>query len=198
MSTSTILEFFLILFVIYLPIFVVFLFYLRKKNKKYSIKKCVVSLLATGPKPWGIYFNIATSIYGILGMILPICLIRVLGPNWLSAIGIGVLFLVCLFTILVGFFPMNRNLESHKNISYLVYSAVFAVAVVFVFILPQSDVLPKMLQLINYWIIFVSVILFISFMRNKRIEPNPVVEWTTLLSTIAWNLILAVSLIQIF
>lgn len=198
MNTIKVLEFFLTIFAIYLPLYLGFLLYLNSKVKRYSIGKCVVSLLATAPKPWNQFFNLSTSVYGLLGTILPISLLFILNLNLLSVTGIFVLFLVCLSTILVGFFPMNKNLKKHERVSYVVFSTVFVVGMIFAYIFERNDIFPEMIQIINTWVIFNSILLFISFLMNKRADPNPLFEWMTLISTIIWNFILAISLIKLF
>lgn len=186
-------RFFLIFFICYLPIYIALLFLLKTKIAGYSAKQNVVSLLATSKKPWGTIFNISTVLYGLSSFILPICLLLALGINTLSVFGAILLLVTGIATILVGFFPMNIS-KYHELVSYLVFSSVIFTGIVFIPIYNLGNTFPPYMRLVNYGVIGITILLALSSYINKKTVS--LLEWSSLIGTIGWNFLLAISLLS--
>ncbi|MFZ2522890.1 MAG: DUF998 domain-containing protein [Minisyncoccia bacterium] len=185
-------KYFLLLFIIYLPVYVFLLFFLITKIKGYSTKSNVVSLLATAVKPWGPIFNFSTILYGLLSFAVPINLVLTLGVNTLSIFGALLLLTTGTATILVGIFPMNKSDRNHKTVNYIVFSSIIFTGLVFIPIFNLSNIFLPYMKLVNYGALGITVLHSLISHIYKR--TSPVLEWSSLIGTIGWNLLLSISL----
>lgn len=181
-----------LLFILYLPVYVFVLLLLKTKIKGYSARLNVVSLLATAKKPWGVVFNFSTILYGLLSFVLPVSLTLALGVSVLSVFGAFLLTLTGIATILVGIFPMNKKGKHHEIVSYLVFSSVIITGLAFIPIFNLNHIFPQYMKLVNIGVIGVTTLLAFFSYANK--QTSSVLEWTSLIGTIVWNFLLAVSL----
>jgi len=184
------LKFFLMLFAGYLPAYMILVFFLKTKIKKYTMRSHVVSLLATGRKPWGMVFNTTTALYGLLSIILPISVIWILGINIFTILGALSLLTVGWATILVGIFPMDKKAQTHELVSRISFVSVLLVGLIFLWIFNSNNFM-LIIKILNILIVIVTILLCINAAVKKR--TNPVLEWLSFMGTIIWNFLLAVS-----
>jgi hypothetical protein len=116
-----------------------------------------------------------------------------LGVNILSIFGAFLLLTTGIATILVGIFPVNKNVKNHEIISYFVFASVIFTGLVFVPILKFGNIFLPYMQLVNYGIIGITALLaLISYIYKRTFS---VLEWASFIGTIGWNFLLSMSLL---
>jgi hypothetical protein len=186
-------KYFLILFIGYLPLYLVLLMYLKTKIHGYSMRDHMVSYLATSNEPWRSIFNASTVLYGGLSLIVPITLNKMLGTDRLVALGAASLLAAGTSTVLIGFFPMDRKLKIHNLIGFFAFLSVLLTGVVFSAIFYQGILFSPLMELINLVVIGTTVLLGISLLLRR--QESSFLEWLSVLFTIGWNFLLAVLLL---
>jgi len=186
-------KYFLILFIGYLPLYLVLLMYLKTKIQGYSMRDHMVSYLATSNEPWRSIFNASTVLYGGLSLIVPITLDKMLGTDRLVALGAVSLLAAGTSTVLIGFFPMDRKLKIHNIIGVFAFLSVLLTGVVFSAIFYRGVIFSPLMELINLVVIGTTVLLGISLLLRR--QESSFLEWLSVLFTIGWNFLLAVLLL---
>jgi len=186
-------KYFLILFISYLPLYLVLLMYLKTKIQGYSMRDHMVSYLATSHEPWRSIFNASTVLYGGLSLIIPITLNTMLGTDRLVVLGAVSLLAAGTSTVLIGFFPMDRKLKIHNIIGFFAFLSVLLTGVVFSAIFYQGILFSPLMELINLVVVGTTVLLGISLLLRR--QESSFLEWLSVLFTIGWNFLLAVLLL---
>jgi len=186
-------KYFLILFISYLPLYLVLLMYLKTKIQGYSMRDHMVSYLATSNEPWRSIFNASTVLYGGLSLIIPITLNTMLGTDRLVVLGAVSLLAAGTSTVLIGFFPMDRKLKIHNIIGFFAFLSVLLTGVVFSAIFYQGILFSPLMELINLVVVGTTVLLGISLLLRR--QESSFLEWLSVLFTIGWNFLLAVLLL---
>ena len=186
-------KYILILFIGYLPLYLVLLMYLKTKIQGYSMRDHMVSYLATSNEPWRSIFNASTVLYGGLSLIVPITLDKMLGTDRLVALGAVSLLAAGTSTVLIGFFPMDRKLKIHNIIGVFAFLSVLLTGVVFSAIFYRGVIFSPLMELINLVVIGTTVLLGISLLLRR--QESSFLEWLSVLFTIGWNFLLAVLLL---
>ena len=187
------LKYFLILFICYLPAYLVLLFYLKRRYQGYTIHVHMVSYLATSDEPWRSVFNISTIAYGALSLVLPAAIYSMPGEDLLSSLGATFLLGTGAATILVGFFPMDRKLKIHNAVGFLAFLSALLTGIVFSMIFRQSLFFSSVLIFINFAVLLLAVLLVLSLLF--RPQNSSLLEWILMICTIAWNFMLSTSLL---
>lgn len=186
-------KYFLILFIGYLPLYLILLMYLKTKIQGYSMRDHMVSYLATSNEPWRSIFNASTVLYGGLSLIIPITLNTMLGTDRLVALGAAALLAAGTSTVLIGFFPMDRKLKIHNIIGVFAFLSVLLTGVVFSAIFYRGILFSPVMELINLIVVGTTVLLGISLLLRR--QESSFLEWLSVLFTIGWNFLLAVLLL---
>jgi hypothetical membrane protein len=185
---------YLIVFIIYIPIYLVVLILIGSKNLHYSAHKSVISNLASTEKPWGNIFNIFTSLYGLLSLILPYSLIYKYSFNLPNLLGALVLITIGIGTFLIGFFPVEQNRVKHRKISNFIFAIVIVTGLTFASIFNQFEYFPNTMRLVNIGVLIIGTI-FVLITLIRR-QANSMLEWSTLIGTFIWNISLSLSLLR--
>ena len=183
------LKYLLILYICYLPVYLVLVFYLKSKIQGYTIRAHMVSFLATSDEPWRSIFNAATILYGVLSFVVPVSLKNIPGANSVIALGAASLLAAGSATVLVGFFPMDRRLKIHNIIGFFAFFSVLLTGIVFFIIFSQGLLFSPLMELINLAVIATTALLGISLLLRR--QESSFLEWIAFLCTIAWNFLLA-------
>jgi hypothetical protein len=186
-------KYLLILFICYLPVYLTMLFYLKTKKEGYTMRAHMVSYLATCDEPWRSVFNVSTVLYGGLSLIVPFTLNNMLGSNRLVTLGAASLLGAGTATVLIGFFPMDRKLKIHNVIGFFAFLSVLMTSIVFALIFYRGLLFSPFMELINVAVIGITFLLGISLLLRR--QESSLLEWIAVLFTIAWNFLLAVSLL---
>jgi hypothetical membrane protein len=182
-------KYFLILFICYLPVYLVLVFYLRTKIEGYSMRAHMVSYLAHSAEPWRSIFNASTILYGGLSLIVPITLNATLGQDRPVELGAAALLGTGMATILVGFFPMDRRLKIHNAVGFFAFFSALLAGFVFLSIFSHGLLYSPLMEAIDVAVVGVTLLLGISLLLRRR--ESSLLEWTAFLCTIAWNFLLA-------
>lgn len=187
-------KYFLFLFIGYLPFYLALLLFLKTKIQGYTIRSHMVSYLATSNEPWRSIFNSSTILYGTLSLVLPLTLHDMLGNNRLVALGAAFLLATGAATILVGFFPMDRRIKVHNAVGFLAFFCALLTGIVFFDIFYQGLLFFPLMQAINLAVIGTAIGLGLSLLVRRQI--SSLLEWILFICTIAWNFLLALTLLS--
>jgi hypothetical protein len=188
------LEYFLILFICYLPAYLVLLVFLKRRYDGYAIRTHMVSYLATSPEPWRSVFNVATILYGVMSLVLPAALFSMPDEDLFRSLGAVFLLGAGVATILVGFFPMDRKLRIHNVVGFLAFLSVLLTGIVFSVIFRQGLFFSPVLFMINSAVILLAVLLVLSLLF--RPQNSSILEWILMFCTIAWNFMLSMAILD--
>jgi len=186
-------KYFLILFICYLPVYVVLVLYLKTKIQGYSMHAHMVSYLATSAEPWRSIFNVSTIPYGALSFSLPASLKMMLGTDGLAALGATSLMGAGAATVLVGFFPMDRRIKIHNAAGVFAFFSALLTGIVFTMIFYQGMLFSPLMELLNFVVTGTTLLLGISLLLRR--QNSSLLEWLAFLCTIAWNFLLSVLLL---
>ena len=186
-------KYFLILFICYLPVYLVLLFYLSTKIRGYTVRVHMVSVLATSDEPWRSMFNISTILYGLLSFVLPYSLYSIRGVDSAVNRGVNTLLAAGTATILIGFFPMDRQFKVHNVIGFMAFLSVLFTGGVFFTIFSQGMLFSPLMELINFAVFVTTFLLGISLLF--RPQHSSLLEWVAFLCAMAWNFLLAATLL---
>jgi len=190
-------KYFLILFICYLPLYLALLLYLRTKIRGYTVRQHMVSVLATSEEPWRSMFNVSTILYGALSFVLPFSLYSIHRSDLVVTRGVATLLGAGIATILIGFFPMDRQFKVHNIIGFLAFLSVLFTGGVFFTIFSQGMLFSPLMELINFAVFVTTFLLGISLLF--RPEHSSLLEWVAFLCALAWNFLLAsLLLIKLF
>jgi hypothetical protein len=191
------LKYLLILFICYLPLYLVLLIYLRTKIEGYTMRVHMVSFLATSSEPWRSVFNASTTLYGVLSFAVPLSLKLMVKPDSWIALGTASLLAAGSATILVGFFPMDRRLKIHNAVGFLAFFSVMFTSISFFAIFNQGSLFSPFMEVVNFAVIGTTILLGLSLLFRR--QESSLLESIAFLCTIAWNFMLAaLLLIRVF
>lgn len=186
-------KYFLILFICYLPLYLSLLLYLRTKIQGYTVRQHMVSVLATSNEPWRSMFNVSTILYGLLSFVLPYSLYSIRDAESVVTRGVMTLLAAGTATILIGFFPMDRRFKVHNVIGFLAFLSVLFTGGVFFTIFSQGMLFSPLLEVINLAVFLTTFLLGISLLF--RPQHSSLLEWIAFLCALAWNFLLAATLL---
>ena len=186
-------KYFLLLFIFYLPVYLVGVFYLRSKIQGYSMRAHMVSYLAHSAEPWRSIFNTATILYGGLSIVVPVSLNNLLGTGHPVSLGAASLLATGTATILVGFFPMDRRLKVHNLVAFFAFFSALFTGFVFQSIFNHGLLHSSLMEGVNVLVIGVTLLLGISLLLRR--QESSLLEWIAFVCTIAWNFLLAILLL---
>lgn len=186
-------KYFLLLFICYLPVYLAVVFYLRTKIEGYSMRAHMVSYLAHSAEPWRSIFNVSTSLYGGLSIVVPVSLHNLAGADQTVGLGASTLLATGTATILVGFFPMDRRLKIHNMVGFFAFFSALLAGFVFLSIFREGFLYSPVMEGINFAVIGTTLLLGFSLLLRRQV--SSLLEWIAFLCTLAWNFNLAVMLL---
>jgi hypothetical protein len=186
-------KYLLILFIFYLPVYLVLLLYLRTKIQGYSMRAHMVSYLATSSEPWRSIFNASTILYGGLSLIVPLSMNTLFGTERPVTLGTAALLATGTATVLVGFFPMDRRLKIHNIVGFFAFFSALLTGFVFISIFDQGQLYSPLMEGINVAVIGTTLLLGFSLLLRRKV--STLLEWMAFLCTIAWNFLMATLLL---
>lgn len=187
------LKIFIIAFLIYQPIFLSNLLYLRTKITGYEIKRDVVSRLGTIERPFGFIFNISMVLYGLLGFSLPIYLFFKENNSADIIFGITATIIFSIGAILVGLFPMNTHKKGHTIASYVVFGGIFLEAVTFIPIIYSHLQIRGLLM--TFSVISAVLVAILAALNIKTKRNHSRTEWLSVIAEIAWNFLVCLAIL---
>lgn len=206
----------LVIFIIYLPVFLLLFFLAVKKYKGYSFTSLWMSNLGDTRFESSILFNSAFLFYGILSLFFVNGLSRIL-PNMLnSTVAILFLYLCSFSTIIASLIPMNKNLKVHHLFSNTVFISVTVFSMFLMYPIYISHLIPKYFLVFNILLIVLSIVLCVSFStlvqkvgkipitlfkirkteRSFIVRNAAVQEWIFSLVVIVWNFAMSLIILQ--
>lgn len=192
-----ILNLLMLIYIIYILFYLLALLILLYSNPNFSINKNTVSSLSILPKPKNIVFNILTSLYGILGLS---SLVKFIISNeinlYIIVCSIFWLF-ICIGTFLIGIFPVNIDQSRHNIIAKLLFPCLLIVEVLFTLIFIVSTNY-KFVSVFGLLLFIITIILLIKAKNIKAGTKYAFWEWLTLIGTMIWNIIFALTLLLKF
>jgi hypothetical membrane protein len=197
----------LIIFLLYLPIFLLVLYIAVKKYKGYSFTSLWMSNLGDTQFESHTLFNSAFLFYGILGLFFVHGLSKILPNMPISTIAIFFLYLSCLSTIIGSQIPLDKNLKVHHKFSNTVFISIIASSTFLMYPIFVSHVIPQYFLVFNVLLIILSIVLCVSFARLVKktgkipitlfeirkteksffVRNAAVQEWIFFLVVIVWN-----------
>jgi len=142
-------------------------------------------------------FNVSTILYGALSFVLPFSLYSIHRSDLVVTRGVATLLGAGIATILIGFFPMDRQFKVHNIIGFLAFLSVLFTGGVFFTIFSQGMLFSPLMELINFAVFVTTFLLGISLLF--RPEHSSLLEWVAFLCALAWNFLLAsLLLIKLF
>lgn len=206
----------LMIFLIYLPVFLVMLFFAIRRYKGYSFTSLWMSNLGDTRYESSKLFNSAFLFYGILSLFFVYGLSTILPDIFISTIAISCLYLCSFSTIAASLIPMNKNLVVHHKFSNMVFMSVTAFYVLLMYPIFVSHAIPRYFLVFNTFVIILSVALVVSFRRLVKKEGNipttlfeirkteksfmmrnaVVQEWIFFLAVFVWNLVTSLTVLK--
>lgn len=180
---------------------------LSKQCKGFDITNDFISKIGTVGQNVKKLFGILMVSYGIFA----VCFIIVL-QNSLPAIPevemfIGSLYAVCMFTALIGIFPMHTSHLLHTVFGFILFTAVVIATIFSTRLITPLNLLPKILIPINLGILITTTFFALarayekipsltnntlSFIQKHR----GLWEWSIFVLTCIWNLITAIYILN--
>lgn len=196
-----ILDVFLTIYLIYIPVFLIVLLVLLRNNPAYSIRTKTVSELAFLDRPWSQIFDLLTFFYGLLGLFAVVKFITVNNVSPYVFICLISLAMVCLGTILEALFPLNVNKTRHFGATVILFFWLIITEITFSFsfLISESYI---WISLLSGFMLFMTLILLYKARRHVKTLGNynnsPEYcqwEWALILTTFAWNFLFTLTLL---
>jgi len=206
----------LVIFIVYLPIFLVLLLIAVRKHRGYSFTSLWMSNLGDTRFRSSVLFNSAFLFYGIVSLFFVYGLSQILPNIFISMIAIIFLYLSCLSTIIASQIPMDKNLRIHHKFSNMVFIGITISSALLVYPIFVSSVIPQYFLTLNVLLIALSTVLCVSFaelvkkegkipvtlfeirkkgksflMRNAAVQ-----EWTFFLVVLVWNFVISLIILK--
>lgn len=206
----------LIIFIFYLPVFLMVLYLAVKKYKGYSFTSLWMSNLGDTQFESHTLFNSAFLCYGVLSLFFVHGLSRILPNMPISTIAIIFFYLSCVSTIIASQIPLDKNLKLHHKFSNTVFMGITASSALLIYPIFVSHVIPHYYLVFNVLLIILSTILCISFARLvKKTGKIPITlfeirkteksflmrtaaiqEWIFFLGVIVWNFAMSLIILR--
>lgn len=206
----------LVIFIIYLPVFLLLFFLAVKKYKGYSFTSLWMSNLGDTRFESSILFNSAFLFYGILSLFFVNGLSKILPSMLNSTVAILFLYLCSFSTIIASLIPMNKNLKVHHLFSNTVFMSVTVFSMFLMYPIYISHLIPKYFLVFNILLIVLSIVLCVSFsilvqkvgkipitlFKIRKTERSFIVrnvatqEWIFFLVVIIWNFAMSLIILQ--
>ncbi len=188
----------LITFMLFQPIFFITLLLLKNRIPNYEIPTHVVSLLGAQEKPYRTIFNIEMIVYGLLGLGLPLSIIKSKDKNifyWIFLIG---LFISCFGSILVGIFPMDTQQFVHEISAYIVFFGIFLSGTFFIpFAIKKFTIKSVIIGIIVISIITIITVIFLLIYYLDKNLYHSLPEWTCVPLACLWNFFVSTTLLKV-
>lgn len=198
-----------LLLVLYLISLFSIIFLLNKsvhKFKDYIRKGIWVSDLGRSNKASAKYFNTTIKLYGLLSIPLTLKFALIFPEGFNYQVMSVILLSISIFTLVIGFLPMNKWRVMHEIMAGLCFGSVVAFSVFAIIENSISYVFPLHLILLNYaFLIFTPITAVGNLMYFFRIKTRKFkwliilagkFEWVILFITIAWNISMATFLLM--
>jgi len=150
-------------YIIYLPVFLLTLLYLKWQNNKRSIKTLWVSSLGQSNAVYSRLFNISISLFGLLSLIFIYSFQSLLPKTLISHLGLLSLYSTSAAVFMVGFYPLDVAKKDHFKIAILLFGSIIFSSLLTIHSVYYSPLIPK-------WAIILNIVLLISFIL-------PAVSW---------------------
>lgn len=158
-------KFALVVYVIYLPIFLLLLNLAKRRYKDYSPQSFWMSNLGEFHSPSYRIFTTSLLLLGILNLFFIPHLLGLLPKSILSSLAAFCLYVSVLSSILIIFYPMDTKPKEHELISYPLFLGIFGSSLLFIDPIRSSDRIPNFLILFNLLIMVFATLSVVSFWR---------------------------------
>ena len=216
MFVNNILYLGLVVYVFYLPFFVILLFVSIKRNPGYSLVTEWTSNLGKTTYKGNFIFNASVVVLGILSLFFVRSLSLLLPDHIFSHLGTVSLYLVSISTILIGFLPADKKPDTHMTFSSIMFSAIASFSLFLIYPILNSSVLPNALAIINLFILLFSLLMIYSVPKLEKLLgtiPDRLVglkkknvpfvaravcvwEWMAFFLTNVWSFMIALSVLS--
>ncbi len=146
----------LFIFIIYIPIFLSSLLYLKWQNSKMAIEALWISSLGETTSVHGWLFNLLISLFGLLSLVFVFNFQNLLPQTSLTVFSLLFLYLTGVAAFLVGFFPNNTAEKIHYKIAVLLFTSIILSSFLTIHSIYYSSLIPQ-------WTILLNLILLGSF-----------------------------------
>jgi hypothetical membrane protein len=187
----------LYLYAIYLPLYLTLLIVLARRTENYSHIRCMVSELGNASQPYSRIFNRATSIYGLISLILPYKMTTTLGTNPLYVAGAMALLITSIATMFVGIFPGDIKKKKHIFVAAIAFLNVVAVGIIFSIIPYRTSLIPKYFSYVSMVIVLTTLTFATVRLKTKSSERCAPFEWVSMIGTVTWNFLLCMFFIKL-
>lgn len=207
----------LILFLSYLPLFLVLLGVAVRKYRGYSFTDLWMSNLGDTRYASSHLFNTAFFWYGVLSLFFVYHILSLVGVSILSILAIVSLYVCSIATMIASQIPMNKNLDIHHFFSNMVFIGVTVGALFLMYPLIVSIDVPQYISILNLLLIMASATLTVSFQHlvkkegkipitledvRKRessffLRTAAVQEWIFFLVVLVWNAALGLIMLRV-
>jgi len=187
---------FLIIFILYIPIYFITLILLLKQNHYFSITKTTISSLALLEGWKDNLFSMATLLYGVLSIFSIIKYLYIYGLSAFTIIAAMSLFVVSIGTALAGLIQLDFNKSLHYFIAKLLFSSLIVTEILFSISYLFIDI-SVIISVVSVFLLILTIILIIRAWRNLgKGRKFASLEWSVLIGTMIWNILFAISLLD--
>jgi hypothetical membrane protein len=207
----------LIVYIIYIPVFIVLLILAAKRHKGLVLANNWISNLGDTRFPSGRLFNVSLFLYGFFSIFLIINLYQFLPNLFISKIAVLLMCLSSFSTMMTSLVPLNKNIAVHHAYSNMIYGSMVGFLLLLLYPLYVIKDFPRPILALNILILCNLTLFAVAYLPIERrlgkipesmvtvrkeeksfiIRNAAIWQWMFLALSTCWNFFMAIATLRL-